>query len=86
MIEDPTPSQLFSQMYFVEQFVESVVSYTSKYNTSRSILYAPDTIIGKPGNYPNYGDYSDTYMLVRVYAILEISFLNGVHFLEEILR
>lgn len=47
-----------------ECYVESVLSYTSKYNNLSSIGYAPENLIGKPMHYPNYGDFPDTYMLV----------------------
>lgn len=48
----------------VEYYVESVLSYTSRYNNLSSIGYAPENLVGKPMKYPNYGDFPDTYMLV----------------------
>lgn len=61
---------LFSNMVFLEQFVESVTNYTSKYNSVLSILYAPENLIGKPAKYPMYGDFPDTYVLVStVYLV-----------------
>ncbi|KAK4874419.1 hypothetical protein RN001_013779 [Aquatica leii] len=47
----------------IEQFVQSVLSYSSKYNSISSILYAPENLIGKPSKYPMYGDFPDTYLL-----------------------
>lgn len=48
-----------------EFYVENVLDYTSKYNNLRSIGYAPENLVGKPMRYPSYGDFPDTYMLVR---------------------
>lgn len=58
---------LFSNMIFIEQFAETVLEYSSKYNSVMSISYAPENIPGKPVRYPNYGDFPDTYILVREY-------------------
>lgn len=57
---------LLEQMHFIEQFAESVIDYTSRYNSAMSISYAPENIIGKPTKYPCYGDFPETYMLVRI--------------------
>lgn len=62
---------LFKNMAFLEQFAESVIDYTSKYNSIMSILYAPENLIGKPTVYPSYGDFPDTYMLVSWINILQ---------------
>lgn len=59
-------------MLFIEQFVEAVVSYSSRYNNSMSVSYAPDNVIGKTVKYPNYGDYPDTYMLVSIEILHDI--------------
>lgn len=48
-----------------EYYVESVLDYTSRYNNSRSIGYAPENLVGKAVRYPLYGDFADTYILVR---------------------
>lgn len=58
---------IFKQMYFIEQFAESVIDYTSRYNNTVSVSYAPENIIGKPTKYPCYGDFPETYMLVSNY-------------------
>lgn len=55
---------LFEKMHFIEQFAESVVDYTSKYNFRENVSYAPENITGKPMKYPAYGDFPETYMLV----------------------
>lgn len=48
----------------IEQFVFCVLEYTAKYNCNRSVSYAPENLIGKPSQYPNYGDFINTYMVV----------------------
>ncbi|KAF5269624.1 hypothetical protein FQR65_LT05963 [Abscondita terminalis] len=58
---------LYKNMTFIEQFVQSVLCYSSKYNSMSSILYAPENLIGKPSKYPMYGDFPDTYLL-RTYG------------------
>ncbi|KAK5640888.1 hypothetical protein RI129_009435 [Pyrocoelia pectoralis] len=54
---------IYGNMIFLEQFVESVISYSSRYNSILSILYAPENLIGNPSKYPNYGDYPNSYTL-----------------------
>lgn len=49
-----------------EYYVEHVLNYSSKYNNSSSVGYAPVNLVGKPTKYPNYGDFPDTYMLVSI--------------------
>lgn len=57
---------IFEQMQFIEQFAETVVDVTSKFNNAFSVSYAPENITGKPAIYPCYGDYPETYMLVSI--------------------
>uniref|UniRef100_A0A1Y1LT99 F-box domain-containing protein n=3 Tax=Photinus pyralis TaxID=7054 RepID=A0A1Y1LT99_PHOPY len=64
--EGPKKSSLeliYSGMIFLEQFVENVTSYSSRYNSISSILYAPENLTGKPSKYPNYGDDPNSYTL-----------------------
>lgn len=49
-----------------EYYVKSVLYYTSRYNNLRSIGYAPENLVGKALRYPDYGDFPDTYTLVRI--------------------
>ncbi|XP_017778667.1 PREDICTED: F-box/LRR-repeat protein 4 [Nicrophorus vespilloides] len=58
---------LFSSMEFLEQFADSVVDYSSRYNNCTSISYSPENVTGKPLKYPQYGDFPDTYIL-RTYG------------------
>lgn len=53
-----------------EFYVESVLDYTSRYNNSRSIGYAPENLVGKELRYPSYGDFPDTYILVSYITTL----------------
>lgn len=60
---------LCSHMTFIEQYAESVLEYSSKYNSVMSISYAPENVTGKANRYPNYGDFPDTYILVCMQII-----------------
>lgn len=53
-----------------EYYVESVLDYTSRYNSPSSIGYAPENLVGKALRYPSYGDFPDTYTLVSVETIV----------------
>lgn len=57
-------NNLTHSMLFMEQFVSSVIDYSSRYNNSLSISYAPENLVGKPSRYPFSGDYADTYTMV----------------------
>ncbi|XP_044272670.1 F-box/LRR-repeat protein 4-like isoform X2 [Tribolium madens] len=46
-----------------EQYAEKVINFTSRYNISFSISYAPDNLVGKYSKYPSYGDFPETYSL-----------------------
>nr|XP_971231.2 PREDICTED: F-box/LRR-repeat protein 4 [Tribolium castaneum] len=46
-----------------EQYAEKVINFTSRYNISFSISYAPDNLVGKYTKYPSYGDFPETYSL-----------------------
>lgn len=63
-MDDQKTKPIFEQMHFIEQFAESVLDYTSRYNNEMGVSYAPENIIGKPTKYPCYGDFPETYMLV----------------------
>lgn len=63
-MEESSVKKLIGNMRFVEQYAESVVSCSSRYNNKESISYGPNNIIGKPIYYPNYGDFPETYTLV----------------------
>lgn len=54
-------------MEFLEQYADSVVSYSSRYNSTYSFSYSPDNLTGKARKYPQYGDFADTFML-RTYG------------------
>lgn len=55
---------VFDLYKLTEYYVESVLDYTSRYNSPSSIGYSPENLCGKALRYPNYGDFPDTYTLV----------------------
>lgn len=61
-----------------EYYVESVLDYTSRYNSPSSIGYAPENLVGKALRYPSYGDFPDTYTLVSAVAIVLCAMLHVV--------
>ncbi|XP_018329735.1 F-box/LRR-repeat protein 4 isoform X2 [Agrilus planipennis] len=62
-VAESVSSVLYKNMVYLEQFAESILGYTSKYNSNMSISYAPENLIGKPSKFPDYGDFPETYML-----------------------
>jgi len=54
-----------SDAVFVEQFVHSVRGFSSQYGRSLSISYTADNIVGKPSKFPDYGDFPQTFVMVR---------------------
>ncbi|CAG9853706.1 unnamed protein product [Phyllotreta striolata] len=51
----------------LEFYVQSVLDYTSRYNYSTSLYYAPTNLIGEYEKYPTYGDFPEAYCL-RTYG------------------
>lgn len=47
----------------VLQYVESVVGVSDQYGPTTSISYTAINIIGRPTNFPTYGEHIDSYML-----------------------
>ncbi|XP_030755824.1 F-box/LRR-repeat protein 4 [Sitophilus oryzae] len=54
-------------MNYLEQYVNDVWAYSSRYNNIGSYSYAPINLIGKYERYPAYGDFPETYFL-RTYG------------------
>lgn len=57
--------KLLKRMVHLEQYVEKVIDYTSRFNNSNSIFFAPLNISGKYLKYPSYGDFPEAYCLVN---------------------
>lgn len=57
------PVENLLKMPYLEQYVQHVVSYSSRYNNSSSYSYAPINLVGKYGKYPSYGDFPEAYFL-----------------------
>lgn len=55
---------------FVQQFVKNVPSFSSQYGGSYSISYAATNIIGPPSKFPKYGDFPQTFAMVRISYVL----------------
>lgn len=63
---------LLQSMEFLEQYADSVVSYSSRYNSTYSFSYSPDNLTGKARKYPQYGDFADTFMLVSYLRLIQL--------------
>lgn len=52
--------------YFrLEQFVDRVVDVTNRYSGPNQISYDPANLAGEYSVFPNYGEFLETYALVR---------------------
>ncbi|ERL87168.1 F-box/LRR-repeat protein 4 [Dendroctonus ponderosae] len=51
------------KMQYLEQYVQSVVHYSSRYNNQLNYCYSPTNLLGKYEKYPSYGDFPEAYFL-----------------------
>ena len=49
----------------IKQVVEKVVFFSSQYGSDKSKSYTAANLAGKFYNYPNYGDFTQAFVLVR---------------------
>jgi F-box/leucine-rich repeat protein 4 len=54
-----------TDIVFIEQFVQSVVGFSSQYGSDVSISYTAYNITGKPSKFPDYGDFPQAFVMVR---------------------
>jgi len=47
----------------VEQYVQEVLDFSTQYGSDASISYTAHNIVGVPTKFPNYGDFSQTFVL-----------------------
>lgn len=55
-------------VYFIQQFVKNVRSFSSQYGRNFSISYAASNIIGFPNRFPDHGDFVQTFAMVCIFA------------------
>jgi hypothetical protein len=74
-----------TDIVFIEQFVQSVIGFSSQYGSDVSISYTAYNITGKPSKFPDYGDFPQAFVMVcymlRMYITRKKSFwyiLTGV--------
>lgn len=48
----------------LEQFVRSVLYFSSQYGSDISVSYSAINLCGKPSNFPNYGDFPQALVTV----------------------
>lgn len=51
--------------YRIEQYAHSVLDFSSQYGIDLSISYTAPNITGRPSKYPEYGDFPQTFAMVR---------------------
>lgn len=51
----------------IEQYATDVRSFSSQYGSEISISYTAYNICGKPSKFPAYGDFPQTFVMVRSY-------------------
>ncbi|PNF13730.1 F-box/LRR-repeat protein 4 [Cryptotermes secundus] len=56
-----------TDIVFIEQFVQSVIGFSSQYGSDVSISYTAYNIIGKPSKFPDYGDFPQAFVM-RTYG------------------
>lgn len=49
----------------VFQFSSEVVDFSSQYGSDISISYTASNLTGRPSKFPNYGDFPQSYVMVR---------------------
>lgn len=47
------------------QFAQRVLEFSSQYGADYSISYTACNITGRPSKFPNYGDFPETFAMVR---------------------
>ena len=50
----------------IEQFASKVVNFSSQYGTAMSSSYTASNLASGPHIFPNYGDYTDAFVLVSL--------------------
>jgi F-box/leucine-rich repeat protein 4 len=53
-----------TDIVLIEQFVRSVDCFSSQYGSDFSISYTAYNITGKPSKFPEYGDFSNAFVMV----------------------
>lgn len=54
-------------VYFIQQFVKNIRSFSSQYGRNCSISYAASNIIGVPNRFPEHGDFVQTFAMVNIF-------------------
>lgn len=52
--------------YIIEQFVLAVTDFSSQYGSDISVSYTAYNICGKPSKFPDYGDFSQSFVMVKL--------------------
>lgn len=59
----------------LEQFVHNVEDFSSQYGSEISVSYTAFNLRGPPSNFPDYGDYPQAFVMVKV-AIFFVMFCS----------
>lgn len=53
----------------IEQYVSDVIDFSSQYGSDSSISFSAQNIVDRPTKYPVYGDFPETFAMVRISMI-----------------
>lgn len=54
----------------VEQFVRAVLHFNSQYGSDISVSYSAMNLCGKPSNFPDYGDFPQSFVTVSYLSLI----------------
>lgn len=49
---------------FIEQYVKDFHDFSSQYGSNISISYTANNLVGPPNKFPDYGDFSQSFVMV----------------------
>lgn len=64
----------------LEQFVHNVEDFSSQYGSEISVSYTAFNLRGPPSNFPDYGDYPQAFVMVKVIATFVLHVLFSSYF------
>lgn len=57
----------------IEQYVSDVIDFSSQYGSDSSISFSASNIVDRPTKYPVYGDFPETFAMVRTLPKIQVN-------------
>lgn len=57
-------NELKNKHTIIQQFVQNILDFSSQYGREQSLSYTVSNVRGGPSNYPKYGDFMESCVLV----------------------